>query len=77
VQPELLATAFAAAKEVGLSEDRILVLEGHVKGRRRLDDLIRDVQERKLPPVSVRPAKQNTLAYLVFSSGTTGLPKGP
>jgi long-subunit acyl-CoA synthetase (AMP-forming) len=77
VQPEFLTTALAAAKEVGLSKDRILLLEGHVKGKRCFDDLVRDVQERKLPQVSVRPAKQNTLAYLVFSSGTTGLPKGP
>lgn len=28
------------------------------------------------PRTPVRPAGRDTLAYLVFSSGTTGLPKG-
>jgi acyl-CoA synthetase (AMP-forming)/AMP-acid ligase II len=37
--------------------------------------MIDDVLQRKTAPVPVQPVQQNTLAYLLFSSGTTGLPK--
>jgi long-subunit acyl-CoA synthetase (AMP-forming) len=45
-------------------------------GRKSFSELIADVQTKGIPAVAVRPAAKNTLAYLVFSSGTTGLPKG-
>lgn len=76
VQPKYLESARAASKQVGLSEDNIFLLEGASPGKISLDDLIRDVEERKVPAVDIRPAEKDTLAYLVFSSGTTGLPKG-
>lgn len=76
VHASLLQKALAAAKEVGLNEDRIFILEGHVPGRKSLQDLLDDVRKRETPRELPRPAKKNTLAYLMFSSGTTGLPKG-
>ena len=76
VQPELLPRMRAAAKEVGLPEDRLYVLEGDNAGRPSLDDLVEKVRAKRIPRTPVRPAKRDTLAYLVFSSGTTGLPKG-
>ncbi|KAF9816914.1 hypothetical protein IEO21_03788 [Rhodonia placenta] len=75
VQPRLLQTALQAAKEVGLPEDRIYILGGSPPGRKSFGEAIDDVRARKIPRIPVRPAKRDTLAYLVFSSGTTGLPK--
>jgi len=63
------------AKEAGFSEsDGIFILEGRVEGRRSFDDLVRSVEE----PARhyVKPVSKDALAYLVFSSGTTGPPKG-
>ena len=76
VQPALLGNALKAAKEVGLPEDCIFVLEGRHNGRHSFQDLIDRVRKRGTPRVPVKPATRDTLAYLVFSSGTSGLPKG-
>ena len=76
VQPQLLGTALTAAKEVGIPESRIFILEGRRVGHRSLQDLIDGSKGRGTPRVAVKPATRNTLAYLVFSSGTSGLPKG-
>jgi len=73
--PSALSRALKAAKEVGLSSTSVFVLEGAVNGRKSLDSLIKAVRRKKLKRIHVRPATRNTLAYLVFSSGTTGLPK--
>ncbi|KAJ3484237.1 hypothetical protein NLI96_g5759 [Meripilus lineatus] len=75
VQPSVLSRVQAAAREVGLPDDRIHILEGHDFERKSLEDLIYDARLRSIPRVPIRPAKQNTLAYLIFSSGTSGLPK--
>lgn len=76
VEPALLPNALKAAKEVGLPESAIYILEGKVEGKTSFEDLIHGVRTRGTPRVPVRPAHKNTLAYLVFSSGTSGLPKG-
>ena len=52
------------------------MLSGHVKGKKSLTNFIATARERRMPIIPVRPASKDTLAYLVFSSGTTGLPKG-
>lgn len=77
VQPALLPTALAAAKEVGLSETRIYILEGTGGDRRpNLQDLVNRILKGSVPREPVRPANKDKLAYFVFSSGTSGLPKG-
>lgn len=76
VHAELLPKALAAAKEVGLPEDRIYILDGKVEGKPNLEDMRQAIQKRNVPQLPVKPATCNTLAYLVFSSGTSGLPKG-
>ena len=70
-----LESARIVAEEAGFSEsDGIFVLEGEVEGNRSFDDLIRSVKE---PAKNyVKPVSKDALAYLVFSSGTTGPPKG-
>ncbi|KAI0335845.1 acetyl-CoA synthetase-like protein [Cubamyces sp. BRFM 1775] len=75
VQPNLLPQALNVAQSVGLSEDRIYILEGRVEGRRNLASAIDAVRKRNVPRVPSRPVARDTLAYLVFSSGTSGLPK--
>lgn len=77
VQPKFLSLMQKAAKEVGLSDNRIYTLEGPtVKGRRSFSDMIHQVKTDFTPRIEVRPAGKDTLAYLIFSSGTSGLPKG-
>ncbi len=68
--------ALAAAKEAGLSEDRIFVLQGNVAGKVSLPRLVESAKSRGLPRVPTQPVRDDTVAYMVFSSGTTGLPKG-
>ncbi|KAI0766413.1 acetyl-CoA synthetase-like protein [Trametes elegans] len=75
VHPTLLPQALEVAHAVGLAEDRIYILEGRVEGRRDLASAIDAVRARHVPRVSSRPVTRETLAYLVFSSGTSGLPK--
>ena len=64
------------AKEVGIDLAHIYVMKGSVKGRKSLWNIIKDVRRKKIPLVDIRIATKDTLAYLVFSSGTSGLPKG-
>ncbi|KAI8986104.1 acetyl-CoA synthetase-like protein [Trametes punicea] len=75
VHPTLLGQALAVAQSLGLSQGRIYVLEGRVEGRRDVASSIDAVRERGVSRVPSRPVARETLAYLVFSSGTSGLPK--
>ena len=73
--PRNFENARIVAKEAGFSElDGIFILEGKVQGKRSFDDLVRSVKE----PAKdyAKPVNKDALAYLVFSSGTTGPPKG-
>ena len=66
----------AAAKESGLPEKSIFILQGDVTGKVSLPRLIDYAKARGLPKIATRTVQDDTLAYLMFSSGTTGLPKG-
>ena len=68
--------AFNIQKNAPSPYDRIFVLEGKVDGRRSFQDLADQVKRNGVPTTPVKPAGKDTLAYLVFSSGTSGLPKG-
>lgn len=74
VSPKKLPMAREAAKKIGLPDDKIYVLQGKVEGRRSLADMIHDVRAKGILRVASRPVKKDTLAYLIFSSGTSGLP---
>lgn len=74
VHPNALDRAVFVATKLGLSEDRIHILEGHVPNRLSLDDVIYNTRD--IQGVKPRQAGKDTLAYLLFSSGTSGPPKG-
>ena len=76
VNAQLLPLVLPVAKKVGIPSSMIYVLDGHSKGRQSFSDFLGDARMKSIPAVSARPAAKDTLAYLVFSSGTTGLPKG-
>ncbi|KAG6836000.1 hypothetical protein H0H93_012364 [Arthromyces matolae] len=70
-----LPLVLPVAKKVGLSSNNIYVLGGHAAGRKSFKGMVEDARVRKIPVQAPRPAKRDTLAYLIFSSGTSGLPK--
>jgi long-subunit acyl-CoA synthetase (AMP-forming) len=76
-QVAMLHVARAAAKKVGLPEDRIILIgdqrdpEARFKHFTSVRNLAGTARYRR---TKVDPAKD--VAYLVYSSGTTGLPKG-
>jgi len=82
VDAKFLRIVLPVAKEVGLSEDRMYLMKetGAAKAvsnkLKSFRGIIQDVRKRKVSTVKIRPAGKDTLAYLVFSSGTSGLPKG-
>jgi long-subunit acyl-CoA synthetase (AMP-forming) len=80
VGPTSAAVAKQALKLAGLTNIGITILEGSGtkarNGEVSLQELIDRTKRRGVQPAGVTPAKRDTLAYLVFSSGTSGLPKG-
>ncbi|KAI0309886.1 acetyl-CoA synthetase-like protein [Amylostereum chailletii] len=75
VSPKLLPQALVVATAIQLPYDRIYIIQGHVPGRRSLDDFVAQARTDDLK-IATRPVRVNTIAYLMFSSGTSGLPKG-
>ncbi|KAI4856052.1 acetyl-CoA synthetase-like protein, partial [Aureobasidium sp. EXF-8846] len=76
-QWSVIATARAAAKKVGLPEDRIIVIGDQRDPDMRVKHFtsIRNTAgTNRYRRTKVDPSKD--LAFLVYSSGTTGLPKG-
>ncbi|KAG2362830.1 hypothetical protein BDR07DRAFT_1357078 [Suillus spraguei] len=69
--PSLLELALTS----GLPADRIYILEGENKGYTSYDQLISSVRKNSIPRLPVRHATKDTLAYLIYSSGTSGPPK--
>jgi acyl-CoA synthetase (AMP-forming)/AMP-acid ligase II len=77
VSPRLLPIALEAARLINLPEDRIFILGGSGTGNRRsFADLIAAVRAKGTPKSPTAPVNDKTVAYMVFSSGTSGLPKG-
>ena len=76
VDAKFLPLVLPVAKEVGIDSSRIFCGRGKASGRKNIERFISDVRSKSLPFAGARPANKDTLAYLVFSSGTSGLPKG-
>ncbi|KAK7064934.1 hypothetical protein R3P38DRAFT_61554 [Favolaschia claudopus] len=78
VDAKLLKNVLSAIEDpdVHLTADKIYILHGQpTGGRLSFNGMIEKVKRRKLPIQPIRPAKKDTIAYLVMSSGTSGLPK--
>ncbi|KAJ7596811.1 phenylacetyl-CoA ligase [Mycena floridula] len=80
IHDDFLSTGFAAAERVGLSKDRIIVLQTSPAktGHSTVDDTVsignsqpENYEERRLQPGEAK----TKIAFLNFSSGTTGRPK--
>ena len=76
VDEKFLTTVVPVATELGMDPNHIYLMKGNFNGRKSFWSIINDVRSKKISRVDARTATKNTLAYLVFSSGTTGLPKG-
>jgi long-subunit acyl-CoA synthetase (AMP-forming) len=76
VDEKFLTTVVPLATELGIDTNRIYLIKGNSNSRKSCWSIIDDVRRKKISRVDARTATKNTLAYLVFSSGTSGLPKG-
>ncbi|KAJ7594633.1 hypothetical protein C8J56DRAFT_927244 [Mycena floridula] len=74
VDPRTLSSVLPVAKKARIPSRNIYIMGHSVGGHKSFRDHICS-KGAKLPQVNVRPAKRDTLAYLVFSSGTSGPPK--
>lgn len=75
--PENLSTALDVMKKAGLSEDRLILIEAPDSSIPTVASLLE--ASGSYPPLVEPQFKEgeakSTLAFLCFSSGTTGLPK--
>jgi long-subunit acyl-CoA synthetase (AMP-forming) len=77
VQMSSLAVGAAAAKKAGIPEDRIILIgdEKHPTSKHKHFTSIQNIS-RSTRYLRTRLNPDEDLAFLVYSSGTTGLPKG-
>ena len=75
VQDQLVPTFVPMAAD-NIAMESIYVLGQKTEGFRTFEEMVEDARSQAMAPVSPRPASKDTLAYLMFSSGTTGPPKG-
>lgn len=74
MEDQLLPTLLPIAESMGVKN--IYVLGEKTEGRKSFDEMVEEARLRAIAPLPTRAVAKNTLAYLMFSSGTTGLPKG-
>lgn len=79
--PTSMKVAAAAAKNAGIPQERVFLLEGEMEGfttmKRLLDAGRAYGEERQVKSFKLPKGKKNkdVCGFLSFSSGTTGLPK--
>ncbi|KAI0708462.1 hypothetical protein C8Q76DRAFT_744468 [Earliella scabrosa] len=78
--PGVLGVAQSAASRLGIAQERLILLEGHLAPTVSLPSISSLVEEHEKYPeyteYRLRPGEAKTLvAFLYFSSGTTGNPK--
>jgi len=77
----LLPTVFKALKSVPkISKERVFIIDGEThKSQKTIEELIQQGKRssKPLPPLTLKKDENKTkLAFICYSSGTTGLPKG-
>lgn len=74
-----MEVAIAAAKNAGIPQENLFLLEGEMKGYKTIKDLIEEgkKESEQVPYYTIPKGKTNMdiCGFLSFSSGTTGLPK--
>lgn len=71
---EHLPTALAAAKKVGIEENRVILIGARNSKYQHFSQFRKSVDSSPIQKKKYNP--NTTLAFLVYSSGTTGLSKG-
>lgn len=66
VHPNVLANALPVAKELGIKNENIYILGGHVKGRKSFSDFVRLARVKKMKRLELRSAKKDTLACMFY-----------
>jgi 4-coumarate--CoA ligase len=70
--PELLPIAIAAANKASIPKDRIILFKQPTEGYKHYTEIMSS----NLAPPTTGRIDPDDLAFLAYSSGTTGLPKG-
>lgn len=79
--PGSMNVAIAAAKEAGISKEKVFLLEGEMEGFATVQQLLEIGksygESGQVPEYKLAPGEKNKdlCGFLSFSSGTTGLPK--
>ena len=79
--PGSMKIATIAAKEAGIPNENILLLDGKLEGFKTIKDLLEIGKSYgeagQVKPFTLPPGKKNkdVCGFMSFSSGTTGLPK--
>ncbi|KAF5348473.1 hypothetical protein D9756_009593 [Leucocoprinus leucothites] len=73
--PQYLSRVLPVVQEAGIATSKILMMNGRLDGYETLDGLVARADRISSPHHKVRIVPKDSLAFLFFSSGTTGLPK--
>lgn len=77
VHSNLLPVVSTSIIPLNIGKDDVHILEGPAPhGHRTLDELVAIAKANRITSIPIRQVNKTTLAYLLFSSGTSGLPKG-
>ena len=76
VAPQYRSRVSPIAAELGIPSHEIYLMNEDISGQVSVESLIRRAKEKQIPEEQVRIVPKDTLGSLIFSSGTTGLPKG-
>jgi acyl-CoA synthetase (AMP-forming)/AMP-acid ligase II len=72
----LTAKALPVIQEAGIAKTKVYTMNGNFEGHESLEGFVQKTNSARLQQTNTRIVPKDTLAFLFFSSGTTGLPKG-